>query len=74
MKLLILNSHLTAVLSGFDQRSREILEARWLCENKITLHELAAKYNISAERVRQIEESAFKKLRKEMVVRTPLVN
>jgi len=55
--------HLTEVLSQLDERSKEIVENRWLKENKATLHELAKKYNISAERVRQIEESAIKKLR-----------
>jgi len=55
-------------LSKLDQRSREILEDRWLRENKATLHELAAKYNISAERVRQIEEGAMKKIKKELVL------
>ncbi len=61
----IKNARLTEVLSSLDERSREILEARWLSENKATLHELAAKYNISAERVRQIEEGAIKKMKKE---------
>ena len=62
----IKTERLTKVLASFDQRSREILEARWLKENKATLHELAAKYNISAERVRQIEEGVMKKLKKEL--------
>jgi len=57
---------LAEVLAKLDQRSREILEARWLKESKATLHELAAKYNISAERVRQIEEGVIKKLKKEL--------
>jgi len=61
-------SRLAEVLSKLDQRSREILEDRWLRENKATLHELAAKYNISAERVRQIEEGAMKKIKKELVL------
>ncbi|MBU0743844.1 MAG: RNA polymerase sigma factor RpoH [Gammaproteobacteria bacterium] len=60
-------ANLAVGLSKLDQRSREILECRWLKENKATLHELAAKYSISAERVRQIEESAIKKLKKEFV-------
>lgn len=58
---------LAAVLAKLNHRSREILENRWLKENKATLHELAAKYKISAERVRQIEESAIKTLKKEFV-------
>ncbi len=64
----IKTSRLAAVLTTLDQRSREILEKRWLCENKATLQELAAKYSISAERVRQIEEQALKKLRKDLVL------
>lgn len=62
------SDHLTAALSKLDKRSREILEYRWLREDKATLHELAAKYEISAERVRQIEEVALKKLKKECAV------
>lgn len=61
------SERLATVLSKLNQRSREILENRWLKENKSTLHELAAKYNISAERVRQIEESAIKTLKRELV-------
>jgi len=57
---------LAEVLVKLDQRSKEILEARWLQENKATLHELAAKYGISAERVRQVENNALKKLRGEL--------
>ena len=60
--------HLSATLCKLDERSREILERRWLKENKATLHELAAEYNISAERVRQIEEEAIGKLKKELGV------
>ena len=62
----IKTERLAEVLAKLDQRSREILEARWLKESKATLHELAAKYNISAERVRQIEEGVIKKLKKEL--------
>lgn len=50
-------------LDGLDERSRAILEARWLSESKATLHELADRYGVSAERIRQIEKSAMKKLR-----------
>ena len=46
-----------------DDRSRDIIARRWLTDDKATLHELAAEYNISAERIRQIENSAMKKLR-----------
>lgn len=47
-----------------DERSRDILNMRWLAEKKATLNELAAKYNISAERVRQLEKQAINKLKK----------
>ncbi len=57
-------SHLQTALSDLDERSQDILTQRWLNEPKATLHELAAKYNISHERVRQIETAAMKKLQK----------
>ncbi len=49
-------------LTTLDERSRDILESRWLTEDKQTLHELADQYGVSAERIRQIEASAIKKL------------
>lgn len=58
--------HLTVALSKLDRRSHDILKRRWLVENKATLHELALEYHISAERVRQIEELAMKKLKSEL--------
>jgi len=61
--------HLGAALGKLDQRSRKILKRRWLDENKATLHELAAEYNISAERIRQIEEAAMKKLKKLLAIK-----
>ena len=54
---------LTVALKTLDERSREILESRWLTESKQTLHELAGKFGVSAERIRQIENNAIKKLR-----------
>lgn len=51
-----------------DERSRHILESRWLTEDKQTLHELADEYGVSAERIRQIEVNAIKKLRTAMAV------
>ena len=54
---------LTAALDKLDSRSHDIIERRFLQENKTTLHELAAEYKISAERVRQIEDNAMKKLK-----------
>jgi len=57
--------NLQSALKKLDIRSREIVEARWLKENKAdTLHELAKKYKVSAERIRQIEENAMKKIKK----------
>ncbi|HEY7775500.1 MAG TPA: RNA polymerase sigma factor RpoH [Kineobactrum sp.] len=50
-------------LADLDERSRDILAQRWLAEEKATLHELAAKYSVSAERIRQLEQNAMKKLR-----------
>jgi RNA polymerase sigma-32 factor len=50
-------------LDGLDERSRSILQARWLGEQKSTLHELAEEYGVSAERIRQIEKAAMKKLK-----------
>ncbi len=50
-------------LSDLDERSRDILAQRWLAEKKSTLHELADKYGVSAERIRQLEKNAMKKLR-----------
>ena len=53
-------------LQELDERSRAILESRWLAEQKATLHELAAEYGVSAERIRQIEANAIRKLRTAM--------
>lgn len=52
-----------ASLQDLDERSRDIIQRRWLDEDKATLHDLADVYNVSAERVRQIEQNAIKKLR-----------
>ena len=63
------NSHdrLTAAVSELDDRSRDIVARRWLAEKKATLHELASEYGVSAERIRQIESNAIKKLKGLMV-------
>ena len=50
-------------LAKLDPRSRDILKRRWLDENKVTLQELANEYGVSAERIRQIEANAMKKIR-----------
>ena len=57
------NASLHDALDGLDERSRDILHQRWLAEEKATLHELAAKYNVSAERIRQLEKNAMTKLK-----------
>jgi len=57
-------SRLADALEELDERSRHIVERRWLHEHKATLQELAAEYSISAERIRQLENGAIKKLKK----------
>ena len=54
---------LSTALAGLDERSRRIVEARWLCDDPATLHELAAEFGVSAERIRQIETKAMQKMR-----------
>jgi len=54
---------LAEALDSLDVRSRDILASRWLGEKKQTLHELAARYDVSAERIRQLEKNAMKKLK-----------
>ena len=54
---------LFAALKGLDERSKTILKERWLTEKKQTLHDLAQQFGVSAERIRQIEKNAMKKLR-----------
>jgi RNA polymerase sigma-32 factor len=53
-------------ITKLDDRSRDILQRRWLTDEKETLHELADEYGVSAERIRQIESNAIKKLRTAM--------
>lgn len=57
------SSNLHEALAALDERSRDILQQRWLSEDKSTLHELAAKYGVSAERIRQLEKNAMNKLK-----------
>ena len=59
---------LAEALTRLDDRSREILRKRWLSDDKVTLHELASFYGVSAERVRQIEKNAMAKIRKTMLL------
>lgn len=57
-------SGLALALEKLDDRSRDILQQRWLDdENKVTLHDLADKYGVSAERIRQLEKNAMKKVK-----------
>ena len=58
---------LKSAMSILNEREKEIIEARRLNENPITLEELSKKYNISRERIRQIETKAFEKLQKSMI-------
>ena len=55
--------NLFAALEQLDARSQDILQQRWLVDKKLTLHDLAEKYGVSAERVRQLEKNAMKKIR-----------
>jgi RNA polymerase sigma-32 factor len=57
------SERLRGALNRLDTRSRDIVQQRWMSEDKATLHELADKYGVSAERIRQIESSALGKLR-----------
>ena len=50
-------------MEQLDDRSRNILQRRWLDDDKSTLHELAAEYNVSAERIRQLEKNAMEKIK-----------
>jgi RNA polymerase sigma-32 factor len=54
---------LQAALADLDGRSRRIVEARWLADDAATLHDLAAEFGVSAERIRQIESKAMQKMR-----------
>lgn len=57
------SDRLATALATLDERSRSILNRRWMTEEKATLHELADEFGVSAERIRQIEANAIKKLR-----------
>jgi RNA polymerase sigma-32 factor len=58
---------LTKALDALDERSLDIVSSRWLAEDKATLHELAERHQVSAERIRQLEQNAMKKLREAVV-------
>jgi RNA polymerase sigma-32 factor len=61
------NERLYQAMTTLDDRSRDILQSRWFEEDKATLHQLAAKYEVSAERIRQLEKNAMKKLKAHML-------
>lgn len=56
-------TRLHTALAQLDERSRDILASRWLKDKKSTLHELADRYSVSAERIRQLEKNAMKKMK-----------
>ena len=56
-------ARLVTALGELDERSQDILRQRWLSDAKATLHDLAAIYGVSAERIRQLEQNAMKKVR-----------
>ncbi|NBS11609.1 MAG: RNA polymerase sigma factor RpoH [Gammaproteobacteria bacterium] len=58
---------LYSAIEKLDDRSRDIIASRWLSDQKLTLHDLAEKYNVSAERIRQLEKNAMNKVRTALV-------
>jgi RNA polymerase sigma-32 factor len=60
------SARLANAVTKLDARSQDILRRRWIAEDKATLHELAAEYDVSAERIRQIESAALERLQKIM--------
>ena len=57
---------LELAMEKLDERSKDIIHQRWLSDSKATLHELADKYGVSAERIRQLEKNAMKKVRAQL--------
>lgn len=64
------HEHLSTALASLDDRSQDILKRRWLAEKKVTLQQLSAEYQISAERIRQLEKNAINKLKQSLVAST----
>lgn len=62
----ITNNSLHSAMAELDDRSKDILNSRWLSDNKATLHDLADRYGISAERIRQLEKNAMNKIKAKM--------
>ena len=61
------NERLSLAFEQLDERSQTIVQRRWFDDNKSTLHELAAEFDVSAERIRQLEKNAMKKLKAHML-------
>ncbi len=59
-------TRMATAMAKLDERSKDILQQRWLSDKKATLHDLADKYGVSAERIRQLEKNAMNKLRATM--------
>ena len=57
------STRLSSAVSRLDARSQDIVRRRWMTEDKATLHELAADHGVSAERIRQIEQTALNRLK-----------
>jgi RNA polymerase sigma-32 factor len=62
-----LSTRLASAVSHLDARSQDIVRRRWMAEDKATLHELAAEHGVSAERIRQIEQTALNRLKSLMI-------
>jgi RNA polymerase sigma-32 factor len=62
------NQRLNQAMEQLDERSRDILQQRWLSESKATLHNLANQYQVSAERIRQLEKNAMQKIKLAMAI------
>lgn len=60
------NRRLHSAMEILDERSRDILQSRWLTDDKSTLHDLADRYGVSAERIRQLEKNAMNKIKAQM--------
>ena len=62
----VTNHNLSLAMNELDERSQDILKSRWLGDEKSTLHDLAGKYGVSAERIRQLEKNAMNKIKAHM--------
>ena len=67
------SANLAQAIKTLDERSRDIVESRWLRDDKETLTVLAGRYGVSAERIRQLEQNAMKKLRKHLLDASPSI-